>query len=208
MDHATNPSPRILPPLSRIPPPLYVEQFSFVMPSFMKASQLSRQGLENAFYLLVLHVLLSAVARILPGFDPSGDFAYASYRTSFDIGVAACMVTIPVQLTCFAVPVYMRRKQCVAAASFVPANDLRKRLLPHAGARSAAVHVFVVLACVGGAYMVGSTGERRVIDPFHAGALAVFARGLYCAVRRYVFGDMKAEEVLLPEDYRRYHTML
>ena len=202
MNHATN-HYNYPPPYTPPYPQPYAEQVTFLLPSLFKLSQLCRHGMEGAFYMLVLHVFFAGIVRFFPSFDASGDFALASRRMSWRIGVAASFFTIPIGLLYHVLPFVLRYKECIAAGNFGPANELRRRMGPGSmspAKRRWAVHALVVLAFIAGAYIVRSGTEKRVIDPFHAGVLGVCARVMFCAVRWFLLGD-KEEVPLLPSDY-------
>ncbi|RDX50064.1 hypothetical protein OH76DRAFT_479721 [Lentinus brumalis] len=198
MDQATDPF--ICPP-----PPT---EFTVIMPSFMRLGQLCRNGLEMAFYLTTLHFFFAGLSKVLPGFDASGDFAFAWRRGTWQIGMAAMALTVPAGFLYFVVPLAMRYKECKAVSTFAPANELRKSWASSAGVRRWSIHALVVAAYVMGSYMIQSGAERRVLDPFHAGVLGVAARAMFCAVRAYLLGDQAEYELTLPVDTHRWSAVL
>ena len=198
MDHATNPF--IYPP-----PPT---KFGVVMPIITRLGKLCRNGLEMAFYVLTLHFLLSGFVRVVPSFDPSGDFALAWRRGSWQIGLAAMAITIPAGFLYFVVPIAVRYKECRAAGTFAPANELRNCWAASAGVRRWTIHVLIVATYVLGSYMIKADTKKRVLDPFHAGVLGMGARAMFCTVRWYLLGEEAHYELTMPVDTHRWSAVV
>ncbi|RPD63815.1 hypothetical protein L227DRAFT_650806 [Lentinus tigrinus ALCF2SS1-6] len=200
MDQATSTNnPFIYPP-----PPT---KFGVIMPILTRLGRICRNGFEMGFYVVTLHFLFASFSRLLPSFDASGDFALAGRSGTWQINTAAMMITVPAAFLYFVVPIAVRYKECKAEGTFAPANEFRNCWANSAGVRRWSIHALVVATYVMGSYMK-SGGEKRVLDPFHAGVLSMGARAMFCVVRWYLLGEEAEYELTLPVDNHRWSAVV